>query len=224
METILNSDCTEGLIDMDDNSVDLCLIDPPYFDYKSGHRKDKDSKLSKGIVQQSREDQIRVIRECIRILKPDRAFFVFTNWENIYWMQEPFQSFFQNMIIWDKGNWTAGNLSGSFGNQYEVILLGAKGKGWKYSGKRLSDIWAIPRMGTNRVHTTEKPVALYSEIIENCTQPGAFIVDPYLGSGASVEAAMRLGRHIMGYEIDKEYYDVIVNRVANVRKELSNAS
>jgi site-specific DNA-methyltransferase (adenine-specific) len=217
MEAIINSDCLEGLLAIKTPCFDLALLDPPYFDYKTGHRKDKADKLSQGIVQQSREDQLRVIQECIRLLKPDSAFFVFTNWENDWWMQEQLGNLLVNKIIWDKQNWTAGNLKGSFGNQYEVILLGSKGK-WKYTGKRESDIWSIPRMGTKRIHTTEKPVQLYIECIQNSCEPGSLIIDPYLGSGASVIAAMELSMNIMGYEIDPVYYQRILERIDAYRK------
>ena len=214
---ILCSDCLEGLLQMDESTADLCLIDPPYFDYKTGHRKDKADKLSQSIVQQPRDEQIEVIRQCIRILKPDQAFFVFTNWENIWWISQPFLSLWRNMIIWDKGNWTAGDLKGSFGNQYEVILLGSKGK-WEFKGKRESDIWRIAGIGASpsRIHPTEKPVELYLKIIENSTNVEDFVVDPYCGSGSSAEAAFRLGRNFLGYEIDKVYYNRILRRINNL--------
>lgn len=212
MYHILNTDCLEALVQTDADIADLCLIDPPYFDYKTSYRKDKQDKLSQSFPQQTREDQLRVIQECVRVLKPDRAFFVFTNWEQDWWMQQALGSLLRNKIIWDKGNWTAGDLKGSFGNQYEVILLGVKGK-WEYKGKREPDIWHIPRMGTNRIHPTEKPVALYKKIIENSTDEGAFIIDPYGGSGASAEAAIELKRNILVYELDKEFHAGILRRL-----------
>jgi len=212
MYQILNMDCMEGLTQMDNEIADLILIDPPYFDYKTGHRKDKESKLSQSMAQQSREDQIRTIQECIRVLKQDRAFFIFTNWEQDWWMQQALGNLLRNKIIWNKLNWTAGDLKGSFGSMYEVILLGVKGK-WEYKGKREPDIWEIPRVGTTRIHPTEKPVALYKKIIENSTDEGAFIIDPYGGSGASVIAALALDRNILTYEIDTEYYDRIIERI-----------
>jgi len=134
MYQVLNEDCLEALTRMDNDIFDLALIDPPYFDYKTGHRKDKGGKLSQSLVQQSQEDQLRTIQECIRTLKQDRAFFLFTNWEQSWWMMQRFHTHLRNMIIWDKGNWSAGDLKGSFGNKYEVILLGVKGK-WEYKGK-----------------------------------------------------------------------------------------
>ena len=220
---VILGDCLEGLLGMDSEIFDLALIDAPYFDYKTGHRKDKEGKLSQSLVQQSREDQIRTIQECVRTLKNDRAFFVFTNWENDWWMQQALGSLLRNKIIWNKGNWSAGDLKGSFGNMYEVILLGVKGK-WEYKGKREPDIWEIPRMGTDRIHSTEKPVALYNKIIRNSTNEGDFILDPYLGSGASVIAALELNRSILGYEIDKEYYDRVQRRIEQWQQGVTTAS
>jgi site-specific DNA-methyltransferase (adenine-specific) len=201
---------------MESEIFDLALIDPPYTDYHSNHRQDKSSKLSKGIIQQTKEEQVAVIRESIRCLKNDCAFFVFTNWENIHWIQKPFQSFFRNMIIWDKGNWTAGDLNGSFGNKYEVVFLGVKGKDWSYRGGRDNDIWSIARPGTNRVHPTEKSVELYTKCIQIATDPGAYILDPYCGSGASAVAAVQLGCNFFGYELDKYYWTKIQERLDGV--------
>jgi len=210
--TVICGDSLEALKQMDSEIFDLILSDAPYMEYKTGHRKDKEGKLSQPIIYQDQKDQQETIKECIRVLKMDRAFFLFTNWQNIWWMQQPNQSFLRNMIIWNKGNWSAGDLKGSFGNQYEVILLGTKGK-WEYKGKRESDIWAIPRVGTNRIHPTEKPVELYMKIIENSTDEGDLILDPYCGSGASCIAALGLNRNIISFEIDKEYVERANRRI-----------
>ena len=213
MYQVINGDCLSGLKNMDTGIFDLVISDPPYMEYHTSHRKDKESKLSQPIIYQDQREQVLTINECKRVLKMDRAFFLFTNWQNIWWMQQPNQTFLRNMIIWDKGNWSAGDLTGSFGNQYEVILLGSKGN-WKYRGKRESDIWSdIPRMGTNRVHPTEKPIDLYKKIIENSTDEGDLILDPYGGSGSSCIAALELNRSIICYELDKDYYSGIIKRL-----------
>jgi len=221
MYKIINGDCLENLKNTDDEVFDLVLIDAPYFDYKTGHRKNKEDKLSQSLIQQDRKDQLEVVKECIRVLKSGCAFFYFTNWQEAWWFQQRFHSFLRNEIIWDKGNWTAGDLKGSLGNRYEVIFLGVKGKGWKYRGKRINDIWDdIPRVGTKRIHSTEKPVALYKKIIELATDEGDFILDPYLGSGASVIAALETNRNILGYELDKEYYQRIEGRISEWQNQV----
>ena len=220
---ILYGDSLEGLMGIPDLCADLCLIDPPYFDYKTGHRKDKEGKLSQSLVQQDRADQLRTVEECIRVLKMDRTFWFFTNWQEAWWFQQRFmpRGLIRNQIIWNKGNWTAGDLEGSFGNMYEVIFFGVKGK-WKLKGKRFNDLedWRIPRVGTDRLHPTEKPVELYMQIIALTTEPGDLVVDPYVGSGASAEAALRLGRNFIGWDADEDYYKVSAQRVERVLKEV----
>lgn len=220
MYNVINGDCLAGLMELPDETADLILIDAPYFDYKTSHRKDKESKLSQSLVQQSQEDQLRTVQESIRVLKTGCAFFYFTNWQESWWFQKRFHTFLRNEIIWDKGNWTAGDLSGSLGNKYEVIFLGTKGRGWKVRGPRIHDIWgennSLPRMGTNRIHSTEKPVALYEKCIELTTEPGALIIDPYGGSGSSCEAAVKLDRNILVWETDAEYYAGIIARMKEV--------
>lgn len=213
---IIHGDSLEGLMKLESGIADLALLDPVYFNYKTGHRKDKESKLSQSLHPQSREDQLRTVEECIRVLKMDRTFWFFTNWQEAWWFQAKFQprGLLRNQIIWNKGNWTAGDLEGSFGNMYEVIFFGVKGN-WKLKSKRLNDLedWKIPRVGTDRLHPTEKPVELYARIIELVTEPGDLIIDPYCGSGSSAIAAKLTGRNYLGWELDDYYYEVIMRRI-----------
>lgn len=212
MYKLLCEDSLTAMKEMADETFDLFLSDPPYMNYVTGHRKNKKDKLSQSLVQQSREEQLETVREGIRLLKQDKAFYFFTSWAEMWWFQSKFVTHLRNCIIWDKGNWTAGDLKGSFGNKYEVIFLGAKGK-WEYSGTRLPDIWEIPRVGTKRIHSTEKPVDLYKRIIEISTNEGDWILDSHAGSGASIIAALELNRHILAYDIDPEYCERIERRV-----------
>lgn len=221
---IVCGDCLQALTQMETGIADLALIDPPYFDYKTWHRKKGgDEKLSQSLVQQDREDQIRTVTECIRVLKDGSSFFFFTNWQEAWWFQEKKHSFIRNEIIWDKGNWAAGDLKGSLACRYEVIFLCIKGKGWYYNGSRIDDIWSnilhpdpkydLSRVGTDRIHPTQKPVDLYKKVIELATKPGELILDPYCGSGASAIAAMATGRNFLGWEIDPEYHRRATSRV-----------
>jgi DNA modification methylase len=82
----------------------------------------------------------------------------------------------------------------------------------------------IPRIGTNRIHPTEKPVALYKQIIENASKPGDLILDPYGGSGSSAEAALELNRNILVYELDPEFKDRIDKRIADWRSKCKSDS
>lgn len=58
----------------------------------------------------------------------------------------------------------------------------------------------------NRIHPTQKPVALYSWIFERYAKPGDKILDTHLGSGSSRIAAYRAGLDFIGFELDKYYF------------------
>ena len=58
-----------------------------------------------------------------------------------------------------------------------------------------------------RIHPTQKPVALYAWIFNRYAKPGDKILDTHLGSGSSRIAAWDAGLDFVGCEIDKEYFD-----------------
>ena len=71
----------------------------------------------------------------------------------------------------------------------------------------------------NRIHPTQKPVALYKWLLKNYAKEGDKILDTHLGSGSSRIAAHDMGFEFVGYEIDKEYFDAQEKRFANHIKQ-----
>ena len=65
-----------------------------------------------------------------------------------------------------------------------------------------------------RIHPTQKPVALYKWILDNYAKPGDKILDTHVGSASSLIACEDMGFKYVGFEIDKEYYDKGVERLA----------
>lgn len=63
-----------------------------------------------------------------------------------------------------------------------------------------------------RVHPTQKPITLMESIIAHYTKPGDLILDPYMGSGSTIVAALRCGRRAIGMEIAEGYYDIACER------------
>ena len=60
----------------------------------------------------------------------------------------------------------------------------------------------------NRIHPTQKPVALYKWLLTTFAEKDWKILDTHLGSGSSRIAAYDLGFDFTGYEIDKTYFDL----------------
>lgn len=58
-----------------------------------------------------------------------------------------------------------------------------------------------------KAHPTEKPVNLMKTYIENSTQEGDVILDPFMGAGSTGVAAIETGRRFIGVELDKEHFD-----------------
>lgn len=65
-----------------------------------------------------------------------------------------------------------------------------------------------------RIHPTQKPVALYAWIYKNYAKPGMKILDTHLGSGSSRIAAYNAGLDFVGCEIDEDYYQMQEERFA----------
>jgi DNA modification methylase len=77
------------------------------------------------------------------------------------------------------------------------------------------DVWDIPPESALRVrHPAPFPVELPQRLIELYTFVGDLVVDPFLGSGSTVVAARRTGRHGIGYDLDPAYVDLARARLA----------
>jgi site-specific DNA-methyltransferase (adenine-specific) len=65
-----------------------------------------------------------------------------------------------------------------------------------------------------RLHTTQKPQNLMSELISLFTDQGETILDPFMGSGTTLRAAKDLGRKAIGIEIEERYCEIAAKRLA----------
>lgn len=75
----------------------------------------------------------------------------------------------------------------------------------------------IPNNPSDRgLHPTQKPLRLMEALIELATQKGQVVLDPFAGSGTTLLAAQRLGRHYVGVEVDPEYFGVAQQRLAQM--------
>ena len=88
-------------------------------------------------------------------------------------------------------------------------------------GKNPTDVWQFPKVtsGRNRsskertAHPAQFPLAVIDRIIKACSAPGDLVLDPFIGSGTTAEAALRNGRNVVGFEIRCDYIDVLSARI-----------
>jgi site-specific DNA-methyltransferase (adenine-specific) len=218
LNKIYNGDCLGGLTKISDKSIDLIVTDPPYMiNYKTGHRKDKTHKFCGEILNDSIDidfiDKLTI--ELYRVLKDNSALYLFTSSKTIDIFKPIIEQYFKikNLIIWVKNSWTAGDLVNQYGQQYEIIIYASKGLS-PIIGKRLTDVWYFNRVaGNDLLHQNQKPEKLIQQIINKSSKETDIILDPFMGSGTTAIACMNTKRKYIGFELDKEYFDVAEKRI-----------
>ncbi len=86
---------------------------------------------------------------------------------------------------------------------------------WNAGGKR--NFWTHNTNSPERhgEHPTEKPVSLMRELVEDFTAPDQLICDPFMGSGTTGVAAVKLGRRFIGIEKEPRYFDIAARRISD---------
>lgn len=75
------------------------------------------------------------------------------------------------------------------------------------------------RTVTGSAHPCEKPLGLMDELIRDSGAEYASIIDPFMGSGSTGVAAVKLGRRFTGIEIDHRYFDLACKRIADALRQ-----
>ena len=83
-----------------------------------------------------------------------------------------------------------------------------------YVDRYPTSIKKFPR-DNNKIHPTQKPVALFEYLIKTYTNEGEVVLDNCIGSGTTAIAALNTGRYFIGIEKEKKYFDIAKERIAN---------
>ena len=85
-----------------------------------------------------------------------------------------------------------------------------------------TDLWEIsPESATRVGHPAPFPVELPQRLVELYTYEGDVVLDPFMGSGSTAVAAVRTGRHFIGFDTDPEYVTIAESRVSGERERIS---
>lgn len=118
------------------------------------------------------------------------------------------------VIVWFKKFAAAGNGLGG-ASTWEPILTVGHTPERKLKNDVLeimTDRETVGGVSLRQLHTCPKPVALYAALAEALTKPGQSIFEPFSGSGTTIIACEKTGRHCKAIEIDPRYVDVAVKR------------
>lgn len=239
VDVIYNQDCIQGMQSIPDKSIDMILCDLPYgttackwdsiipFDdlWKAYNRIIKDngaivlfgsepftSALICSQIKQFRYDLIWDKQKGCDFLNANRK--PLKSHENIlvfykksptynkqYWYSSPYKKV--------NGNKTH---STCYGTSHNVDTESLDGK------RNPLSILSFARDG-DRMHPTQKPVALLEWLIKTYTNEGEVVLDNAFGSGSTLIAAINTNRHYIGFELDEGYFDIACNRLDLAERE-----
>jgi site-specific DNA-methyltransferase (adenine-specific) len=192
---LIHGDSLQALKGYAENHFDVAIVDPPY----GLHDKFKGGKTGKiqmnSIPQKGWDKEIpsaNYFEELMRVSK-----------NQIIWGGNYFLDYLPStrcFLIWDK-------IQKFTGSDFEMAWTSFDSSSKAFRKSRVEfhneDV---------KIHPTQKAVSLYKWILKNYTSEGDLILDTHLGSGSIAIAAHYMKRKLIGYEIDKEYYDAACKR------------
>ncbi len=211
------SDAVTWLRALPSGSVDLVATDPPYESLEK-HRaigtttRLKHSKASSNdwfdIFPNSRFEEL--FGEVWRVLKKDTHFYLYCDAETMFAAKpiaEKVGFKFWKPIVWDKKRIGMGY---HYRARYELILFFEKGK------RKLNDLGIPDIIEAPRIHggyPTEKPVEVSEVLVQQSSQLGEMVVDPFMGSGSVGVASVRRGRNFLGNDLCAEAVTIAGGRL-----------
>jgi DNA modification methylase len=221
----------EVLMFGEDDKARLILTDEPYNGSVAGHETSGERReflLGSGEANDAefRAFNLAWIGACLPYVCDGGLCATFTDWRGypavvaaaLQLGLAPF-----DLIVWAKTDGAMGNL---YRSQHELLPLFKKGKAPHIhnvkrgkKGRSRSNVWTYPRarLGSEarqgrQDHPTVKPVALLEDALLDMSERGDIVIDPFLGSGSTLIACEKTGRHCRGLELDPLYVEVILRR------------
>ncbi len=226
LDTIVCGDCLEVMAGMPDGCVDLVVTDPPYGDinhisrlherakYKNGPIR----KLHKGTADLVDFEWDIVLSELNRI--SSQWIYIFAGDKTGY-----IRSYFSERDcmtrygIWEKTNPTPLHGQYIWLSSVELFAIIRK-RNATFNYFCQSPVLRYST-GSSKDHPTQKSLELIKELILSSSSPGDLVFDPFIGSGTTAVAALKLGRHFYGCDINPEYVKLANERIERARLEMN---
>lgn len=210
MIQLFNGDCLEAMRGMKDNEFDLAIVDPPYgsnFDAIGvSDCRDKSKQKAKRTqykIFNNKQPNPEYFKELKRVSK-----------KQIIWGC----NFYKNVdltggrIVWNKYGTAFGEGEIAYYSDSKSISF----FNYTWNGMLQENM----KNKEHRIHPTQKPVALYTWLLDKYAKEGDKILDTHLGSGSIAIACHNLGFDLVGYELDEDYFQAAKKRLEEHQKQL----
>jgi adenine-specific DNA-methyltransferase len=212
LDTVMHGDCISVMADLDADSVDFVLTDPPYlvaYRDRSGRsiaNDDNDAWL------------LPAFRQIHRVMKESTLCVSFYGWHKA----DVFMTAWRAAGLWPVGHIVFRKPYASARRlllyQHEQAYLLCKGPTPRTS-EPISDVIDFPYSG-NTLHPTQKPIEALEPLIHAFCPDGGIVLDPFCGSGSTLVAAQNTGRRYMGIELDQVHYRTACLRIKQAAGDL----
>lgn len=229
LNKIYNEDCYLALSKIQDNSIDLIYTDIPYKIVNGGSgagflkSKTRNEFYKKTIGEFADGIDFKILDEFIRILKKINIY-IWCSKEQIvdilnYFVKKKKCNY--EILVWCKSNSTP-FCNNTFLPNIEYCLYFREAGVKLNDGYDLKSKWYISKTNTTDKskygHPTIKPLNLVKNHIKHTTKEKDVVLDPFLGSGTTAVACKNTNRNYIGFEINKEYYNIAKNRLEGIEK------
>lgn len=215
---LICGDCTDAAVVarvMGGEKAEMGFHDPPYgISFQSNGRT-----ASRKFDVLDGDDEVNGewLPMAVENVSDDGAMYICTRWD-VYpkWITLIEQHMkVKNLIVWDKVDWSSGDLQGDYSPRHEFILFCTNGR-HLLRGHRDSNVWAFGAPNKqNYLHPTQKKVEVPSCAIEHSSDAGDIVADWFSGSGTTIIACEQLGRKCRAVEISPGYVAVALQRWAD---------
>lgn len=219
---MIQADCRDVLPLLD--KVDLVCTDPPYLLTYGGHHGSFGGKLStenydnKGGIVDCDIDWSEFMPLIFAALKDDSHAYIMANNRHVQNLLNSASEAgfrFHNLLVWDKGTATANRW---YMKNLEFTGFFYKGKAFFINDCGSKQLIRCPNI-LNSPHPTEKPAALMGHYIENSTQSGGVVLDPFMGVASTGVAAIERACGFIGCEINSAYFDIACKRIDDAQRQ-----
>jgi site-specific DNA-methyltransferase (adenine-specific) len=227
--TLLHGDSLALLANLDSDSVDAVVTDPPYSSGgqfrgdRMGSTAGKYGGENFVDFHGDNRDQRAFLAwmgvwlgEVLRIAKPGAPCLLFTDWRQLPTMTDALQVggwTWRGVVPWVKSGSRPAFKQRAFLNVCEFVVWGTAGSSTTEDGSTvpLPGFYQCPAP-RDRDHQTQKPVEVMRELVK-IVPPDGVILDPFMGSGTTGVAAMIEGRRFIGCEMVEHYAQVAERRI-----------
>lgn len=200
----------EILSHLPDTTFDACITDPPWLEFS-------DKALTRD------DETLKVFKALYRVMKFDSFLYMFVGIDDFFFYRKELEIIgwrvYKVPLIWYKPNVMTMTNDPSFHyrRDMELILIAAKGKPAATFNVAKTCIFQVPAIAPALLrHPNEKPLALITQVLEDCTYQGSLVIDPFGGSGATAHACRITGRKYVTIERDRDSYEAIVKRLDEI--------